>query len=263
MRAAVKVLAISAVAALVFTGVYLSLKVTFELAGLDFVADGDCFIRVSYHTNRPAVARLLSYDNRVLEEVELPSGSDHAEIKITENRSNPKEPVFLIIEQGGRVIWTGGFSMPVVQLKLIGIVEWGWDPDAGLSTIKCLAVQISNGGGLPAHVYRISGLLDGRLVGGTSTEWEPAGEGIVDRWIMPGAEDNLTVEWSGPSLSPGYHGFKLVAEDIDGEEVAGMVFPAFVNVPSEYIHGGRMVDEWSGEVGAPAGWYRSENWRLR
>ncbi|MEM2874998.1 MAG: hypothetical protein QW567_03150 [Candidatus Hadarchaeales archaeon] len=262
MKTALKVAILCALAVAVFSVIYLSLRTYFELEGYEFVGDGDCVLRLNYSTNRPAVARLTTAENLLVSETELSPGESRADLKVAENRETPGSALVLTIEQGGRTILTGSFPPPSLQISLTSVVEWGWDPAAGQSTIQAVAIRIANSGGLPAYVHRITGLLDGRLVGGSSTEWSPAGEGPVDMWIMPGAEENPTVRWSGPTISPGYHGFKVTAEGIGGEELASMAFPSIINVPSEYLHGTNEAENWEGSVNAPAGWHRPESWRM-
>jgi hypothetical protein len=262
MRTIFKLAALCVLAVAVFAGVYLALRTTFELKGLDFVTDGNCILRISYSTNRPATARLTTYDNQLLDEVGLDPGASSADLVLARNRATLRAPVLVTIEQGGNVIWSGSLQAPAVSIRLTGIVEWGWDNGAGQSTIERVAVVLGNSGGIPAYVSRVSGQLDGRLAGGVSTEWTPVGGGELGRWIMPSSEESIVLEWSGPPLSPGIHGFKLTAEDVEGAELATMPFPSIINVPSEYVHGERMAEGWSGGIWAPAGWYRPENWRM-
>jgi|GEM_PF-5189112 len=262
MRTIFKVAALCFLGVAVFAAVYLALSVTFELKGLDFITNGNCILRISYSTNRPATARLTTYDNQVLDEVRLDPGAGSADLVLVENRAPFRAPVLVTIEQEGKVIWSSGLQAPAVSIRFTGIVEWGWDNEAGQSTIESVAVVLGNSGGLPVYVSRVTGQLDGRLVDGASTEWTPVGGGELGRWVMPGSEEDILLEWNGPPFSPGIHGFKLTAEDVDGMELATMAFPSIINVPSEYVHGERMAEEWSGGVEAPAGWYRSENWRI-
>jgi hypothetical protein len=256
MKAVTKVVAIAALASVVFAAIFLMLGVTFEFKGWEVVADNGVFLNISYSTNQSVTATLTDSDNKVVDQAVFPAGDGHGQLRMVQGEDIPAPGAYRVtLECRGSKIYDSFFAVtaenilskiyenfsmlsgPYLSIENIQVLQWG--EENNLATIENVSLGLANSGDLPVYVYCVS------------VNGQPTWVGAVESWIMPGRR-MFSWNWSEPALQPGVQGWIIKTESVDGETItqAGWM----VGVPTvEQAEAG--TETWSGTVTTTQGWH--------